>query len=271
METLKVKSKKKWHDLPVTGNWVLIYKTTNTNGPESFGGKHLGVYKSPFDGSKVFRKSVDDRPLTGFMIDKLSIKLTPDESLDHKLLINWLICHPEVRLEGFKKNAIKSEILQAKTGRKITLKCLDYIAIEEIDNDDYIDKLIGKLSLDTGKHAIGLEKLRHIMAALNMSYRDNRFEGESEKKALRSKLKSFARKSLNNAKDVYKVIDDLDGAKDLFLFKEMLKHRVIQDFGGQYKYNNVPLGTTSDNVFVFFNNHPEVKANVLQDLYKIID
>lgn len=271
METLQSRTKKKWHNIDIQGNWILTYTVRNNMGAQAFGGVHIGTYKSPFDGSKVYRRSVDNKPLMGFMMDKLSIKLDPDNNEDHKLLISFLICSPEVQLEGFKKGTIDPIILKSKTGTKITLTCKDYVEFEEIEEEDYIDKIIGRLSLDNGKYSIGIDRLREILAYLNMSYRDNRFKGESEKKALRSKLKTWTRKSYENAKKVQLAIDSTEEAKGRFQFKEMLKHNVIVDFGGSYKYNNIALGSSYESVSAFFDNHPEVKTEAIQELYSIIN
>lgn len=256
--------KKQWHDVEIVGRWKIIYKYGNSIGPEAFGGKHLATYRSPFDGTKVWRRSVDNKALTGFMLDKLSIDLKPDTNPDHKLLISWLICHPEVQVEGVPK--LNELIVNSKTARKVTLKCIDYIEMEDIDEEDFIDKIIGKLVLDHGTNAIGIDKLRHVLAALNMPYTDSRFTGSAEKKALRSKLKTFTRKNLVNAKAVNKAIEDLDSSKDRFQFKEMLKHKVLIDMGGLYKFNNVPVGSSYERVTTFWNDNPEVKAEALQML-----
>lgn len=269
MSEILAKSERKWHDIDIRGKWKLIYKVSNTIGPEAFGGKHLGTYGSPFDGSKVFRRSVDDTRLMGYMVDKLAIDFDPDNNLDHKYIINFLICHPEVNIEGVEN--VHPKILAAKESNKLTLKCLDYIAEKELDNEDYIDKIIGRLSLDGGKNSIGIDNLRNILAALNMSYRDSRFTGDTEKKALRSKLKTFTRKSFDNAKLVQKAIDNLEGSKDRFRFKEMLKHHVIEDIGGQFKFNNVPLGSSYERVQSFMSDHPEIKSEMILELSKYLD
>lgn len=260
---MEVKTKRQWHNVEITGRWKLIYKYGNSIGPEAFGGKHLGTYASPFDGTKVYRRSVDDKRLNGYMMDRLAVDLFPDENRDHKLLISFLICHPEVTVEGVKK--LDPKIAKATQGNKVFLRCVDYLEIEDIEDEDYIDKVVGRLVLDHGPNSIGIDKLRHVLAALNMPYSDNRFSGEAEKKALRSKLKAWTRKSLENAKKVQEAIDELDQSREVFLFKEMIRLRIIVDHGGLYKFNNIPLGSNYLKVQSFFNDNPEVKAEVLQE------
>jgi len=264
MET-ETTPKKKWHNIDISGRWLLTYTVGNELGPEAFGGKHLGLYKSPFDGTKVYRRSVDDRPLNGYMMDKLGVQLFPDENLDHKYLINWLICHNEVQLAGIPN--VDPIILKAKTGNKLTLKALDFLEMEVIDDEDFVDKVVGRLLIDRGEKAIGIDKLRHILAALNMPYQDNRFTGLAEKKALRSKLKKFTRSSIENAKLVKNAINNLDASKERWMFKEMLRLHVLADYGGQYKFNNVPVGSSFEKVQSFFSDNPEVKAEAVQELY----
>jgi len=257
-------TKKQWHDVDISGRWKLIYKYGNSIGPEAFGGKHLATYRSPFDGTKVYRRSVDNKALTGYMVDKLATDLTPDTNPDHKLLISWLICHNEVVVEGVK--GLDDAIVNSKTGRKLVLRCVDYVEMADIDEEDFIDKVIGKLVQEKG--GINIDKLRHILAGLNMAYSDSRFTGIAEKKALRSKLKTFTRSSIENARLVDSAIKQTENSEQLFIFKEMLKYKVIADYGGLYKFNNVPLGTSADKVAAFWSNNPEVKAEALQELAK---
>jgi len=260
--------KPQWHTVNITGRWRLIYKVRNSQGPEAFGGKHLGLYKSPFDGTTVYRRSVDNKPLSGFMMDRLGIDLFPDTNSDHKLLINWLICHNEVNVEGVKD--LDEKIIKSKIDNRVFLKCLDYIEMEEIDEEDYIDRVIGRLSLEGGKMSIGLDKLKHIMASLGLPYSDPRFTGQAEKKSLRTKLKRFTRNSIDNAKKVSEAILNLDESKSLFNFKEMVRLNVLEDYGGLYKFNNIPVGTSYEKVQSFFVDHPEIKSEALEKLYSMI-
>lgn len=266
MEATKVK----WHNVDIAGKWKLVYKTSNTQGPQAFGGKHLGLYKSPFDRTAVYLRDVNYTKMKGFMIDSLKMDFTPDTNPDHKLLISWLICHPEVKVVGVKN--LPEEILRAKDGtNKIHLICEDYLEMEQIDDEDFIDKVIGILSLDTGKYALGLAKIRYIMAELGFTYYVARYEGDAEKKVLRTKLKTYVRKSIENAKQVSEIINNLDGAKDSFEFKEMVRLKVLEMSNGLYKFNNAPCGDSFERVNAFFNNHPEVKASAIERLYKLIE
>lgn len=264
MEQLETQ-KKQWHDIDITGRWLLLYEVRNSMGPQAFGGKHIGTYESPFDKTKVYRKSVNGEPLNGYMVDKIATKLTPDTDPDHKLLISFLICSPEVQLEGIKN--VNPIILAAKTGTKLTLKCLDALELENIDDEDFIDKVISRVIIENGKDAIGIAKLRSVLAALNQPYSDSRYSGNQEAKALRSKLKSFIRKNKENAEATEKVLNDLDGSKDNLNFKEALRLRIIEDYNGVYKFNKTPLGSSPERVYAFFVNNPEVKAEILQVLY----
>lgn len=261
--------KREWHNVDVTGRWKLTYKTTNNIGPSAFGGKHLPVYPSPFDSKKTYRRSVDDKPLKGFMMDRLSIDLFPDENLDHKHLVNWLICHPEVAVVGVPN--IDSRILKKKEVCKITLTCVDYLEISDIDEDDFIDKVNGRLSVEGGPQAVGLDRLRYILASLNMTYRNDRYEKKIEKKVLRKSLKNFVRSSVENARIVDALIEDHDNAKDHFIFKEMIRTNVIVNIGGVYKFQNTPLGITEDKTIQFLTNNPDLKISMVSELYKIIN
>ena len=51
------------------------------------------------------------------MIDRTLKVFEPEEDENQKLLISWLICHPEVIIEGVKD--LDEEILKKKKGNKI--------------------------------------------------------------------------------------------------------------------------------------------------------
>ena len=261
METIE---KKKWHSVDIVGKWKLMYTVRNSQGSTAFGGKHLGSFKNPYTGEKTYLRNVDNQTLRGMMIDKLVMNLKPDEDENDKLKISWMICHPEVIVRGVPN--LDEEILKKKTGRKIELICLDYVEIEKIDEDDYIDRLLGRLSLEGGPQAIGLEKIKFIMAALGMNYNIPRSTAQIEKKTLRSKLKAFSRKSIANSKLVNQAIEEMDESREHYLFKEMVRMRVLELSNGVYKFNNVPVGSSFERSQEFFNNHPEVKTEAIERL-----
>jgi hypothetical protein len=261
-ETIK---KKTWHDVNVTGKWRLLYKVMNTQGPEAFGGFHLPVYPNPFTGEKTYLKNVDGGAKNGYLMDKLVINLNPDEDKNVFYLVHWLICHPDVRVKGVPK-LDPTIIKKTKDNTQITLTCLDYVEIEEIEKEDFIDQVVGRISLNNGNKALGLEKVRHIMASLKLQYHDPRHTGMTEKKILRSKLKNYIRSSYENAQRVHNAIKNLEEAKEHYLFKEMIRHRVLILSNGMYKYNNAPVGTNFDTVLRFWSDHPEVKTSVLEEL-----
>ncbi len=260
--------KKVWHSVNITGNWKLDYRVDNNMGPTAFGGKHIGIYQNPFNMTKTYLKGVNGEALSGYIINKITQRLYPDKNPDEYNLISWLICHPEIVIKGVKN--LDQQILDSKTGNKITLTCLDYVEIQEIDKEDFIDRINGRLSLDGGPKAIGLEKIRYVLAQLGLSYMEARFEGKGEKKFLRSKLKTFVRKSYANAKRADKAINDIQGSKDYFEFKEMIRLKILVLSNGLYKFNETPIGATYDSVRVFYENHPEVEMETTKQLYALI-
>jgi len=258
--------KQTWHDFDIKGNYRLVYKVGNSQGPSAFGGYHLPVYANPFTGQKTFLKNADGKPMNGHMIDKIATKLHPDNDVNQKYLVSWLICHPEVNLEGFKD--VPQKILDKKKTSKITLICLDVNELDKFQDEEYIDKTIGQLSLDFGTHSISLIKLRYIMAYLDLAYREPRYEEKGEKSALRSKLKSYVRSSYENATNVNQAIEKIEDAQNVYEFKELVRTKTITLENGVYKFNRAPLGTNFDGVNAFFENHPEVRTEALAKLYK---
>lgn len=269
MDTLEQEKKapKKWHNVDIKGSWILTYTVRNSQGATAFGGYQLSGYANPFTGEKTMLRNVDRQAFSGYMIDKLLKRLDPSNNENDRLLISWLICHPEVEVVGVKD--LDKAILSKKTATNIKLTYSDYQEIDRLEEEDFIDKLVGVISFDAGKNSLNMSKLRYILAYLNMTYRDPRFEDESsEKKALRSRLKSYARKSIECAREIYRAIDNLSEAQDAYEFKEMVRLKVLTLEHSIYKFRRTPVGSNFETVNVFFQNHPEVKTEASAELYE---
>lgn len=261
--------KKTWHDVKIRGVWKLVYIVGNSQGPSAFGGKHLPTYPNPFTGQKTYLRNVDDMTLTGHMVDKVIRLLHPEENENERLLISWLICHPDVIVEGVKD--LDEKIIRAKRDNKVKLICITDNELEEFDNQDFIDKIIGRISLENGKGSIGIDRLRYVLAYLNMAYTDPRFEGVAEKKSLRSKLKNYVRKDLANAKQVSDALENINVAQDLYEFKEMVRLHILKVTGGVFRFNGIPLGSNADSVLSFLMANVDVKTEILAQLYKKLE
>lgn len=261
------KEPKRWHNVEIKGQWLLTYTVKNSQGATAFGGYQLSPYANPFTGEKTFLRNVDRQAFTGYMIDRLVKRLDPSNNENDRLVISWLICHPEVEVVGVKN--LDKVILAKKAATSIKLTYSDYQEVDRLEEEDYIDKLVGVISFDAGKNALSTSKLRYILAYLNMTYRDPRFEDESsEKKALRSRLKSYARKSMECAKEIYRAIDNINDAQDVYEFKEMVRTKVLTMEHSIYKFRRTPIGSNFETVNVFFQNHPEVKTEACSELYE---
>ena len=136
------------------------------------------------------------------------------------------------------------------------------------EEEDYVDKIIGIISLDGGKNSIGLDRLRYISAYLNLPYMDSRYDATIEKKALRSKLKSFVRKSMDNARLVEYAINHISEAQDHFEYKEMLRLKVLIPKGGVLRYNGIPIGSSFESVQDFLLKNMDLKTEIITALSK---
>lgn len=263
---METQTQKTWHDVDIKGKWVLTYKVGNSQGPEAFGGYHLPVYPNPFTGQTTYLRNVDKKALNGYLIDKLAKPFDPEENPNQKLLISWLICHPEVKLKGVKN--IDETILKKKITSKITLEWINSNVMEELDQEYYQDKLIGTISADSNKGGLSLMKMRYVLAFLNLPYRDLRFAKDysAEKKSLRSKLSSTIRNSYDSAKRVGHAIDNMDSAEKAYIFKEIVRTKVIELKHGIYYYNDTPVGGNQVAVIEFMENHPELKAEIISKI-----
>lgn len=256
----------------MTGTWEVRIQITNSEGSKAFGGRLLSAYKHPLTGERVPLINLNFEEEIGLMIDKPIMRFFPDTDRMHRRTIDWLLAHPEVGVEGI---GLKEGVLGKKISNpQITMKNVDRQEMEDIDVEDKIDIVLGKLSED-GPKSISLEKLRYLLAHFNLPYFDIRYikSKATEKKYLRQKIKNFARNTQKdsegkrNAEKIEEVLSELDGLKYAYEFKELLRHNIIREAYGVYKYNNVPLGSNEQSVILWMKSNLEVYSEMVAELY----
>jgi hypothetical protein len=263
--------------------WEIVVKLKGSRGIDGFGGRMLGAYKHPLTGQTTHLLNEDGNPLVGFNISLPKMNLHPLSNRFHRIVLDWLLAHPEVTVEGAEISKEYSKV-KSKAKGDIVLRNLDKKELNTIDEEEYIDILLGRISKDAGADAISLEKIRWLLSNFNLSYRDARFfsDAKNEKKHLRKKLKDFCRiinKDPNhpelkvgesNARLVSKILDNIENYKINYEIKEMVRLGIIRIENGIYRYSNTPLGTQIDSVIQFFRNAPEVYAESADTLYKML-
>lgn len=252
------------------GRWRLSYQTSNSNGNRAFGARLLTEYKHPITQKKRFLFNVDGDKLLGYSIDRLDTIFDPDKNENHKIIIDWLLAHPEIGVEGLDKDTIKK--LKKNSNPQIKLVNIDTQEVREIEDSEAIDVVVGMISVSTGNGAIGLEKLQWLSATNGIKYRDQRYlnNNPSHVKVLRSALKIFVRKSTENAEAVLSQLKKIDELKINYELQEMLRFKLIVHMNGYYKYNNAPLGTELNSVASFFLSNPEVYSEAIYNLKKLV-
>jgi hypothetical protein len=207
-----------------------------------------------------------------YLIEKVNTFLNPSENYEHLILVDWLLGHPDV---GVSKEYVKMDgayFFRKDKNPRLTLINLDHQNLGEIDDEEYIDGLVGLINMNTGVHALSLPKLRYILADVNMSYRDAKYMTDKnvEKKFLRKSLKTFVRQSMANAKEVRATIENLEGAKFHYEIKEMLRVDVLTKSGGMFKYRGSGIGISMESVVKYFKENPEFYKDVSDELYELI-
>lgn len=256
----------------LNGNWKLTYTTTNRSGAAGFGGRMLTSYKDAVTGGVRNLYNNEGLMTPGYFIDTLVTIFKPEEDPYHRVVLDWLIAHPEV---GVQKEHIQISQQYHKIKNdnpQITLVNLDHEDVTDLIHEDFIDKLIGKIVIDAGPNAISLEKLRFILSTLERPYRDAKYMNDTkiEKQKLRQHLKAFIRSSYENAEKVEKVLENLDKAKFVYQIKEMLRLEILSIHAGMYKYLGNPLGTSTDSIIQYFNNNPEFYKELEGLLYEAL-
>lgn len=269
---LKEKSKKIVAQNLLTGKWEISTTTKGTMGKMAFGGRMLTHYPHPISGETVHLKDVNGQIKPGYFIEKLTQVLRPDENPQDRLALQWLIAHPEVTVEGAQ---IDRSIKKSKANTVI-LRNIDNQTLDQIEEEDFIDKILGRLSIDSGPQAIGLKRLRILLAHFNLSYFEKRYlnNPEVEKKLLRKRLKAFCRVKGSdgrfNAYHVHEIIDEIDNYEIDYLFKQMVRTNLIKFHNSMYHYNNTPIGTTDASCVQFFKDFPNIYSEIQQKLFPIL-
>jgi hypothetical protein len=253
------------------GVWELKIEIHNTQGTKAFGGRLLSTYTHPLTGMRIPLVNLNFQEELGLMIDRPTMRYMPDENPMDRRIIDWLIAHPEVGIEGVElKDGVKSK---KQSNPTISLKNVDRQEMSNIDNEDTIDVVIGKLSDDNPKTGISLERLRYLLAHFNLPYFDVRYikNKTTEKKFLRQKIKSFAR-GINsdgslNATKVDDVLNEIDDLKYSYEFKEMLRFAIVKESFGVYKFNNVPIGSNETSAILWMKSNLEIYTEMSGELY----
>lgn len=256
----------------IQGKWVLKYSPSNTQGPDAFGGITLTPYENPLTGELVhLRAPGKNKVLQWFIVSKIRMEFEPTKNIRDRYFIEWALLNPEITIEGYDdlpevwKNAKNSN-------NRLKLVALDYQETKDILDEDYIDKLVGVLSQDSGTQAISYEKLQYILAELNVSYKDVRDISAGNRKMqklfLRNKLKRIAKSSLKNAQQIYAIIDNIDNARVTYEIKEMIAHNILVESNGMFKYEGVPLGISVEGIKAKWAENPDLRIQMIQEVEK---
>lgn len=265
-ETKTVKKSTAKGGLPnIKGRWKLTY--TPINKLKEFGGRGLSSYNNPRTGQKIpLIDLASRREISQYMVDRLSKILNPQVPQD-LVYIEWLIHHPNVVVEGY--DEFPEIYKQRKNNNsQIKLIALDYQEMTEIEDEEYIDKLVGRLSLDGGSQAIGLEKLKIVLASLNMTYRDARYisDPKKEKSFLRKTLKNYVKGSIKQAELVQAKLDDIDNLKNEYYVTEMARLGILKFESGMWKYHGKPLAVSVPKIAHIWSTEQATKEEMIREL-----
>jgi hypothetical protein len=252
----------------IKGIWQLKFKTVNPNGRSGFSVRLLHSYTDPRTGKNVHLIDMNGKVLPGFMITELVMNFNPSQNKMHERIINFLVGHPKVGIQNEQTKLSGEFVSRKENNPRLTLVNLDYQNTVDLDQEDFIDKLIGKISDDTGRYAFSMEKAQFVLSKLGLEYREERLMNDREKasKKLRSRLKKYVRTSYANAKKVSNILDNIDNAKDEYEIKEMVRLQVLSINNGQYMYHGNPLGISMEAVINYLKNNPEFHIELSESL-----
>lgn len=255
----------------IQGKWQLTYKLTNSLGAEAFSGKTIGAYRNPYTGERVPFRNIMGDELVGFPINSPVMVFDPVNNPEDELAIEWLVAHPAVGVDNNQCKLNEKILSQKKSNPRIKLVNLDHQDVVDLQEEDFIDQLVGVITQDTGSKALSIDKLRFILAQLDLQYREEKLinNPQVEKPKLRRRLKNYVRTSYKNAQQVEQIINDLESAKFKYEVLELLRTEIITKSGGAYMYQGNPLGISFEGLRRHFDNHPEFYASIISKLREI--
>lgn len=238
------------------GMWKLTYTLQNSQGVAAFSGKHITSYADAITGKERILFDINGEYMTGFMMDTTLKTIDPATNPWNVTLLDWLIGHPEVGVEGIKIDQL--DYVRVKNSNpRFKLVNLNEQEVEAIDDNDEIDRMIGRL-VAVGPKAISLAKVRHVLAALNKPYMEHKHisKPSTEKKVLMNIIKNHVRTGKDEARQIGIILDNLEDAQWSYELRELMRYGMIAKTNGSFKYNDIPLGIEPQSVINWFKqNH----------------
>lgn len=251
------------------GTWRLTVDLTSRLGVGGFTAKLLDSYIDPITGKQRHYYDENGIQQAGFMITKPIMTFEPRVSRQEAHAVDFLLGHPIVVVEENHGN-LDEKYVAKKQNSQFKLVNLDHRDLSGMENQNVIDKLIGRLSYDTGNHSIGIEKLRVILASLNMGYRHDKhlMGSNSEKEILRTRVKNYVREGQDSsrAQEVNTILDQMDEFKYIYQIKELDRFDIIDNSSGIYKYEHHPIGATIESVISYFKKNPDFYGELMVKL-----
>jgi len=252
----------------LSGIWRLKYKLTNRMGPEGFSGRLLSSYTDPLTGASrhLFDEHGSMQP--GYFIDRQTTIFNPETNMLDRNVVDWLCGHPLVGVEQSHTGLSDAYINKKDDNPRITLINLDHEELIDLEQEDFIDRLVGRIVMDRGQFAIGLDSLRFILSKLGLAYVEVKHltNKKIEKQKLRHRLKDYIRRGIKEAKQVVVILDNMAEAKYEYEIKEMIRMELLYIANGMYKYEGNPLGVSTDSVIKYFIQNPDFYAEINKTL-----
>jgi len=249
------------------GTWKLEY-LIDADQVEKFSLTTLAPYEHPLSGQKYF-PSQNNQPLTHLVVDKIITHFHPDRDKSHQRILDWLISNPEVQVDGLK---LDQKYLNNKVKARFTLVNLNMQDLTQMEEENIIDEMVGRLSFSGGPNSIGIKKLRYASAEVGLAYIDRRHSKNpnSEKLHLRNKLKHYVRKGKKQALEFKQIISNVENAERMFALKVLLDKKEIIYEHGIYKYNGRLLGSSLESAVGFLMSAPDIGVEMIDKAHNYL-
>lgn len=211
-------------------------------------------------------KTVNDRvkfktegsgEVDSLFINRHSILFDPNKEVDaHNIAV--FIQHPDVRIGGMPEEDHQKLVDKRikKANCTFTITNVDKVEIKKYNEEVSILKVRGKLYNED--KPIEIEKLLWICSNFGIPYFSNVTDKQKYVNEITRKVDKYIMSGSEYAKKVDDALVNMKRTEMIFYINELLNLNIISNFGGIFKIEDRPIGSTIDHLINFYEQNSSI-------------
>lgn len=202
-------------------------------------------------------KTESSGEVDSLFINRHSILFDPEKEVDaHN--IGVFIQHPDVKIGGMTdedhQKLVDKRLKKSKCTFVITN--VDKVEIKKYNDEVSILKVRGKLYNDD--KPIDVEKLLWICSNFGIPYFSNVTDKVKYANEITRKVDKYIMTGPEQAEKVDKALTDMKRTEMVFYINELINLQIINNFGGIFKIEDRPIGSTIDHIINFYEQNNSI-------------